>query len=105
MKWVKNGAGNPDSMLTFAVIGVVAMVVSIFLSIFADTVIQISDKVSLHLQKPDITLVLALLGASTTAYVLRRNKTDEYEYNLKLAEVNKGVPINDEIDDEEEVKK
>ena len=66
MHWVKDTSGKQSAMLTFAIIGIVVMIISIFLSIFADTIIKLSDNISIHLQKPDASLVLALLGAAWT---------------------------------------
>lgn len=87
MSWMlNNSSGQPDSMFTFSVVGLVTTVLSIFLSVFSGTELLFGDQ-KLVLQSPDVTMVSAFLGATVTAYVLRKNKKDQHQHELKMKEV------------------
>ena len=77
MWWMlKDSKGYKSSTLTFAVIGLSATVYSIIVGSLET--IKIGD-FTLSFTSPDATIVLGLLGATVTAYVMRRNKSDQLE--------------------------
>jgi hypothetical protein len=79
MWWMlRNSKGVKDAMLTFAVVGLLTTV----WSVVASTIEEIKiGSFTLSLTAPDATIVAALLGATVTAYVFRRNKKDDIEAN------------------------
>jgi hypothetical protein len=88
--WLKNTAGTPDSMLTFAVGGFFTVIGSIACSILAGSKFIFAGH-EIVLSSPDPTLVTAFLGATLLAYVNRRNKKDDLAHELKKAKIEKGA--------------
>jgi len=89
MVWMlKNSAGKPDSMFTFAVGGFLITALSILVTL-VDSV-SIGDA-SVNIGSPDSTLVMAFLGATLLAYVNRRNKKLDAEIELKKVKLESGI--------------
>jgi len=84
--WIKNTAGKPDSMLTFAVGGFFTVIGAITCSILAGSKFVIGAQ-EVMISSPDATLVTAFLGATLLAYVNRRNKKDDLSHELKKLEL------------------
>jgi len=86
--WIKNTAGKPDSMLTFAVGGFFTVIGAIICSIIAGSKFIFGAQ-EILVNTPDVTLVTAFLGATLLAYVSRRNKKDDHAHEIKKLELAK----------------
>jgi len=86
--WIKNTAGTPDSMLSFAVGGFFTVIGAIICSIIAGSKFTIGGQEVL-VNAPDATLVTAFLGATLLAYVNRRNKKDDLKHELAKIKLEK----------------
>ena len=77
MYWIKNTAGKPDAMLTFAFLAFSVVTLNILLATFGT--VNFRD-LSLDFQQMDAAAMTAYLAATFTAYVTRR-WTDK-RYNI-----------------------
>lgn len=85
---LRNSGGKKDGMYTFAVLGLLTTITAVVLS----TVESISaGDWSMKFQSPDSTIVIALLGATVTAYVARRNKKEQLDHELELEKLKQGL--------------
>jgi len=76
MYWIKNTAGKPDAMLTFAFFAFSVVTLNILLATFG----RISYKdFELGLQPMEAAAMTAYLAATFTAYVTRRWTDRKYE--------------------------
>lgn len=73
---LKNTAGRHDSMFTFASVGFIVTTIAVLTSLIQDMSI---GNFHLTFKSPDSSLVLGYLSATFTAYVVRRNKTDDMQ--------------------------
>lgn len=81
MWWmVKDSKGNKSATLTFAVIGMVVTSLAMMASMVKTLAI---GGFSVEFQPVDTTLVLGYLGATVTAYIVRRNKSDQIQSDEK----------------------
>jgi hypothetical protein len=81
MWWmVKDSKGNKSATLTFAVVGMVVSSLALLASLVKT--ISVGD-VDIAFQSIDSTLVLGYMGATVTAYIIRRNKADQIESDEK----------------------
>jgi len=85
MGWIKDSAGNPSATLTLMFAGFVIVSLCVVLPMFNGMVI---DGYTLVIQKPDNTLLIALLAAVFPSYVVRRNNADNN---------NNGTPDEEEV--------
>jgi len=81
MWWmVKDSAGNKSATLTFALTGMVVTSIALLASL-VDSV-TVSETV-VKMKEVDPTLFLGYLGATVTAYIIRRNKGDDLSSDEK----------------------
>jgi hypothetical protein len=81
MWWmVKDSKGNKSATLTFAVAGMLVTSVAMLASLVKSISI---GEVALSFREVDSTLVLGYLGATVTAYIVRRNKSDQMDSDEK----------------------
>jgi hypothetical protein len=78
MRWLKNSAGKPDAMLTFATGSFLVCALGLIASLLQGSVIKLGES-SFTFASPDATIYAAFLGAAFTSYVVRRNKKDQIE--------------------------
>ncbi len=86
--WIKNTAGKPDSMLTFAVGGFFTTIGALLASIIEGTKFIVGSQ-EIVISAPDATIVGAFLGATLLAYVNRRNKKDDLAHELTKLKLEK----------------
>lgn len=84
MLWIKNTAGKPDAMLTFAFYSFLVVTINVLLGTFG-TITR--GEVSIQFVPMDAGTMTAYLGSTFTAYVTRR-WTDK-RYNRKHKEEDK----------------
>tara|TARA_Y100000310_G_scaffold332739_1_gene408881 strand:+ start:507 stop:770 length:264 start_codon:yes stop_codon:yes gene_type:complete len=83
MYWIKNTAGKPDAMLTFAFLAFSVVTLNILLATFG----RVSYKeFELGLQPMDAAAMTAYLAATFTAYVTRRWTDKKYDLEEKAEE-------------------
>jgi len=75
MYWIKNTAGKPDAMLTFAFLAFSVVTLNVLLATFGR--ISFRD-FEIGLQSMDAAAMTAYLGATFTAYVTRRWTDKKY---------------------------
>jgi len=84
MGWMlKNSAGVPDAMLTFAVVGLTTVLLSIVTSILDGNKFIIYGQ-EILISAPNATIVTAFLGATLLAYNSRRNSKDKHKHEIEL---------------------
>lgn len=76
MRWFKNTKGEPDAMLTFAIISFSVITLNILLSTFG-TIMFNGNTITFQVLSSDIMAVY--LGATFTAYVTRRWTDMKYQ--------------------------
>ena len=76
MYWIKNTAGKPDAMLTFAFLAFSVVTLNILLATFGR--ISYSD-MEINFASMDAAAMTAYLAATFTAYVTRRWTDKKYE--------------------------
>ncbi len=83
MYWIKNTAGKPDAMLTFAFLAFSVVTLNVLLATFG----RVSYKeFELGLQPMDAAAMTAYLAATFTAYVTRRWTDKKYDLEEKPEE-------------------
>jgi len=83
MYWIKNTAGKPDAMLTFAFLAFSVVTLNILLATFG----RVSYKeFELGLQPMEAAAMTAYLAATFTAYVTRRWTDKKYDLEKKAEE-------------------
>ena len=81
MWWmVKDSKGNKSATLTFAVAGMVVSSLALLASMVKT--ISVGD-FELAFQSVDSTLVLGYMAATVSAYIIRRNKSDQIDSDEK----------------------
>jgi len=80
--WIKNSKGSPDAMLTCAVLGLGVVFFCLIGPMFSGFRVPWTDYV-INLTPPDNSLVISVLAATFTSYVVRRNKSDQLESDEK----------------------
>ena len=83
MYWIKNTAGKPDAMLTFAFLAFSVVTLNILLSTFGTIVVK---GFSLDFQAMDAAAMTAYLAATFTAYVTRRWTDKKYTTDSEESE-------------------
>jgi hypothetical protein len=85
-RWLKNSKGEHDAMLSFAGIG---LLVSCF-AILASMIDKIAFRgTEVLLKSPSEVIVGLVFGGTVTAYVMRRNKKDQFEHEEKMLKLGK----------------
>lgn len=85
-RWLKNSKGEHDAMLSFAGIG---LLVSCF-AIVASMIDKLSFRgAEIVLKSPSEVIVGLVFGGTVTAYVMRRNKKDQFEHEEKMFKMGK----------------
>lgn len=87
--WVKNTAGIPDAMLTFALFSFIVVTLNVFLSTFGS--FSLGD-MSITFHTLDSSVMAVYLGATFTAYVSRRWTDKKYEVNVSTADATAAYP-------------
>jgi hypothetical protein len=81
MRWMlRNSKGEKSATLTFAFVGIVVTSLAMLGSLLSS--ITVGDVV-IKFGEVDSTLALGFLAATVTAYVARRNKTDQIDSDGK----------------------
>ena len=78
MKWIKNTAGKPDAMLTFAFFAFLVVTINILLATFGNITY---NSFEITFESMDAGTMTAYLAATFTAYVTRRWTDKKFETN------------------------
>lgn len=90
MWWmVKDSKGHRSATLTFAVIGMIITSLAMLISMAKSISVGGYDIV---FRSIDTTLVLGYLGATVTAYIVRRNKSDQVNSEEAREQLRLGGP-------------
>jgi len=81
MMWMKNSGGKPDAMFSLAVFSWVITTILLLGTVFQGK-IQLGN-ISFTISSPDATLILGYLAATFSSYVIRRNKKDQINAQIR----------------------
>jgi len=87
MYWIKNTAGKPDAMLTFAFLAFSVVTLNVLLATFGRISYQDFE---MGLQPMEASAMTAYLAATFTAYVTRRWTDKKYDLEKKAEEAEDG---------------
>lgn len=96
--WIKNTAGTPDSMLTFALGGFIITSVVVIISFLGKLSVGNFSLEFVTLDASHVSLVSMFLGATLLGYINRRNKKDDIKAKKEdlLLRHKLGYPLSEE---------